>query len=248
VLAIDPSSSLSGGSILGDKTRMELLTREKDAFIRPSPASGTLGGVAARTREAMLLCEAAGFDIVIVETVGVGQSETMAAQMTDMFILLLAPAGGDELQGIKRGIMELADLILVNKADGELKPVAAKAVSEYRLALQLIRPRSAHWQVPVEACSALNDDGIDRCWQQVCAYREIMQAQGETAARRANQARAWMWSEINDTLAQRFRDDPNVRAALATVEAQVTSGRLAPMTAAQCLLDLFHTQAPKRQE
>lgn len=240
VLAIDPSSSLSGGSILGDKTRMELLTRNQSAFIRPSPSGGTLGGVAARTREAMLLCEAAGFDVVVVETVGVGQSETMAAQMTDMFILLLAPGGGDELQGIKRGIMELADLILVNKADGPLAQVASKAVSEYRLALQLIRPRSLHWQVPVETCSALNDQGLDDAWKIVATYHEQMDSHGEIAARRAAQAKAWMWAEINDVLGERFRRDPQVTAALATIESQVTSGRLPPTTAAQRLLDLFH--------
>lgn len=239
VLAIDPSSSLSGGSILGDKTRMELLTRRAEAFIRPSPSGGTLGGVAARTREAMLLCEAAGFGVVLVETVGVGQSETMAAQMTDMFVLLLAPGGGDELQGIKRGIMELADLILINKADGDLESAANKAVSEYRLALQLIRPRSAHWKVPVEACSALRDSGISECWQQVRAYREAMEAHGEIAARRANQARAWMWAEINDALAERFRRDPTINRHLEAIERQVTMGQLPPTTAAQRLLDLF---------
>jgi len=242
VLAIDPSSTLSGGSILGDKTRMERLTREKNAFIRPSPSGGTLGGVAARTREAMLLCEAAGFDVIVVETVGVGQSETVAAQMTDMFVLLLAPGGGDELQGIKRGIMELADLILVNKADGTLEPVANKAVSEYRLALQLIRPRSEHWQVPVEACSALDDRGIGDSWRTACTYHSSMTAAGEIGKRRAAQARAWMWAEINDALGQRFRADTNVRTRLESIEREVTDGRVPPTTAAQRLLDLFQNQ------
>lgn len=241
VLAIDPSSTLSGGSILGDKTRMELLTRDPSAFIRPSPSGGTLGGVAARTREAMLLCEAAGFDPVVVETVGVGQSETMAAQMTDMFVLLLAPGGGDELQGIKRGIMELADLILVNKADGELEHVANKAVSEYRLGVQLIRPRSEHWQVPVEPCSALQDRGIAESWRRMCDYREVMNAHGEIAVRRGSQAKAWMYAEINDALGQRFRANAQVRENLQAIEAAVTSGNLPPTAAAQRLLDLFQT-------
>lgn len=247
VLAIDPSSSLGGGSILGDKTRMEMLTRHHDAFIRPSPSGGTLGGVAARTREAMLLCEAAGFDVVVVETVGVGQSETMAAQMTDMFLLLLAPGGGDELQGIKRGIMELADLILINKTDGELEHAANRALSEYRLALQLIRPRSVHWQVSVEACSALNDSGIAESWRQVRAYRKVMKAHGEIGARRATQAKAWMWAEINETLARRFRADRGVQARLKSIEAQVTAGQLPPATAARRLLDLFQ-QGHKPEE
>ena len=239
VLAIDPSSTLSGGSILGDKTRMELLTRDPNAFIRPSPSGGTLGGVAARTREAMLLCEAAGFDVVVVETVGVGQSETMAAQMTDMFVLLLAPGGGDELQGIKRGIIELADLILVNKADGDLEPMANKAVSEYRLALQLIRPRSEHWQVPVEACSALRDSGIAESWRRMCEYRQIMQDSGEVTTRRGAQAKSWMHAEINEALGRRFRANEKVRAQLEAVEAAVASGKLPPTTAALRLLDLF---------
>ncbi len=247
VLAIDPSSSLSGGSILGDKTRMEGLTRQTDAFIRPSPSGGTLGGVAARTREAMIVCEAAGFDVVLVETVGVGQSETMAAQMTDMFVLLLSPGGGDELQGIKRGIMELADLILVNKADGELEQAANKAVSEYRLALQLIRPRSTHWNVPVQSCSALTETGMAESWRRVCEYREIMETHGEIAVRRADQARAWMWSEIGEALALRFRADRRVTAHLNAIEQQVKAGQVPPTTAAQRLLDLFQ-QGPSVEE
>lgn len=239
VLAIDPSSTLSGGSILGDKTRMELLTRNENAFIRPSPSGGTLGGVAARTREAMLLCEAAGFDIIVVETVGVGQSETVVSQMTDMFVLLLAPAGGDELQGIKRGIMELADFILINKADGDLEHIANKAASEYRLALQLIRPRSINWSVPVDTCSALAGTGVAESWRKMCEYREIMNLHGEFASRRAGQAKAWMYAEISDALGQRFRANLEVQARLLDVEASVTTGALPPTTAAQRLLDLF---------
>lgn len=241
VLAIDPSSTLTGGSILGDKTRMELLTRDPNAFIRPSPSGGTLGGVAARTREAILLCEAAGFDLVVVETVGIGQSETMAAQMTDMFVLLLAPGGGDELQGIKRGIMELADLILVNKADGELEHAANKAVREYRLGVQLIRPRSKHWEVSVEPCSALQDRGIAESWRRMCDYREVMNVHGEIAVRRGSQAKTWMYAEIHDALEQRFRANVQVRENLQAIEAAVTSGDLPPTMAAQRLLDLFQT-------
>ncbi|MFP6682248.1 MAG: methylmalonyl Co-A mutase-associated GTPase MeaB [Gammaproteobacteria bacterium] len=241
VLAIDPSSTLTGGSILGDKTRMELLTRDPNAFIRPSPSGGTLGGVAARTREAILLCEAAGFDLVVVETVGIGQSETMAAQMTDMFVLLLAPGGGDELQGIKRGIMELADLILVNKADGELEHAANKAVREYRLGVQLIRPRSKHWEVSVEPCSALQDRGIAESWRRMCDYREVMNVHGEIAVRRGSQAKTWMYAEIHDALEQRFRANVQVRENLQAIEAAVTSGDLPPAMAAQRLLDLFQT-------
>ncbi len=239
VLAIDPSSTLSGGSILGDKTRMETLTRRRQAFIRPSPSGGTLGGVAARTREAMLLCEAAGFDVVVVETVGVGQSETMAAQMTDMFVLLLAPGGGDELQGIKRGIMELADLILVNKADGDLTTVAARAVSEYRMALQLIRPRSEHWTVPVATCSALNDVGVAEGLRIIRDYESRMHTHGEIARRRSGQARAWMDAEINDVLGSKFRADPKVQKYLESIETSVLDGSLPPTTAAQRLLELF---------
>ena len=248
VLAIDPSSTLSGGSILGDKTRMERLTRDPNAFIRPSPSGGTLGGVAARTREVMLLCEAAGFDLVVVETVGVGQSETMAAQMTDLFVLLLAPGGGDELQGIKRGIMELADLIFVNKADGPLADVANRAVSEYRLALQLIRPRSEHWQVPVETCSALHDEGVREAWATACRYRDTMSTAGEIERRRGEQARAWLWSGVNDRLQERFRADARVRAALPRIEADVVTGRLPPTTAAERLLDLFQSESETKRK
>jgi len=179
VLSIDPSSAISGGSILGDKTRMESLARQPEAFIRPSPAGRTLGGVARRTREAMLLCEAAGFDVVIVETVGTGQSETAVAEMTDMFILLLLPGGGDDLQGMKRGVMELADLVLVNKADGPFLQAARQAAADYRLALGLMQPRLRQWQPPVELCSALEGTGISQIWKQIEAYRQALSASGE---------------------------------------------------------------------
>ena len=193
VLAIDPSSSITGGSILGDKTRMELLARDPNAFIRPSPAGRTLGGVARRTREAMLLTEAAGFDVVLIETVGVGQSETAVADMVDMFVLLLSPGGGDELQGIKRGIMELADLVIVNKADGDLVPAAKRAAMEYKSALHLMRPKSAHWRPDVLLASSLKGTGIDEIWAAVSAHREALEGAGEIASHRAAQAQAWMW-------------------------------------------------------
>lgn len=239
VLSIDPSSALSGGSILGDKTRMELLSRRHEAYIRPSPAGKTLGGVARRTREAMLLCEAAGFDVVIVETVGVGQSETAVAEMTDMFILLLLPAGGDELQGIKRGIMELADLILINKADGDLEATAKRSAADYRNALRLLRPRSANWTVPVTTCSALNHRGIGEVWDTIQGYREALSAHDEIMARRAAQARAWMWTETSESLLAALKDHPQVRRRLPELEAAVTENRLPPTLAARQLIESF---------
>lgn len=239
VLAIDPTSQRTGGSILGDKTRMELLSRNPLAFIRPSPAGGTLGGVARRTREAMLLVEAAGFDVVIVETVGVGQSETAVADMVDLFLLLLPPAGGDELQGIKKGIVELADLIVVNKADGDLAAAARHAEAEYRHALSMLRPTNPSWRVPVLSCSALLQQGIDRIWQMIGTYRDTLGANGDITRRRADQARAWMWSEIQDNLLDAFRRDPAVRAELPGLEKAAAAGTTTPGAAARRLLDLF---------
>ncbi|KZC97025.1 methylmalonyl Co-A mutase-associated GTPase MeaB [Oceanibaculum pacificum] len=239
VLAVDPSSARSRGSILGDKTRMELLARNPSAFIRPSPAAGTLGGVARRTREAMLLCEAAGFDVVIVETVGVGQSETAVADMVDMFLLLLLPAGGDELQGIKKGIVELADLIVVNKADGELDKAANRAVSDYRNALALIRAGSAHWKPPVLRCSALEGTGIEDIWQTIGKYRNAMAAAGQFQRRRAEQARAWMWNEVQESLMLALRHHPAVRDALPELESRVLAGDLPPALAARDLVARF---------
>ncbi len=239
VLAVDPSSRRSGGSILGDKTRMETLSRAPEAFIRPSPSGGSLGGVARRTREAMLLTEAAGFDVVLVETVGVGQSETAVADMVDMFLLLLSPGGGDELQGIKRGIMELADLVIVNKADGELTAAAKRAQSEYRLALQLIRPKSPAWAPKVLLASALTGMGLDDIWGQVADFGAAMDQAGEFERRRQEQAKAWMWTEIEDRLQARFRGHPAVAAALAPLEQAVGSGREPPGAAAERLLTLF---------
>lgn len=239
VLAVDPSSKRSGGSILGDKTRMQDLSTHADAFIRPSPAGNTLGGVARRTREAMLLCEAAGFDVILVETVGVGQSETAVADLVDMFLLLLLPAGGDELQGIKRGIVELADLAIVNKADGDLADAAMRTAADYRNALRLLRPPSPNWHVAVERCSALTGEGIADVWRMVERYRDALGGSGEIATRRAAQARAWLWSEIGETLLATFRRHPAVGRKIDAIEAEVVSGRTVPTVAARALLQAF---------
>jgi len=239
VLTVDPSSAISGGSILGDKTRMELLSRRPEAYIRPSPSGTTLGGVTRRSREALVLCEAAGFDVVIVETVGVGQSETKVADMTDMFVLLLLPGGGDELQGIKRGIMELADLILINKADDELQALAGRSAAEYRSALRLLHPRSADWKVEVRTCSARDNTGISEAWELVLQHREILEASGEFVTRRAAQARDWMWSEVSETLLTALQGDPEVCKQIPLLEAAASEGRIPPTLAAKDLLELF---------
>ena len=239
VLTVDPSSAISGGSILGDKTRMEQLSRRSDAFIRPSPTGNTLGGVTRRSREAMILCEAAGFDVIIVETVGVGQSETKVADMTDMFVLLLLPGAGDELQGIKRGIVELADLILINKADDNLVKLAGQAAAEYRNALRLLHPRSANWKVEVQTCSARDGVGIAEAWEVVLRHREMLDASGQFTARRASQSRDWMWSEVNDNLIAALQSDPQVRKEIPALEAAASEGRIPPTIAARQLLEIF---------
>ncbi|HEY5774455.1 MAG TPA: methylmalonyl Co-A mutase-associated GTPase MeaB [Xanthomonadales bacterium] len=239
VLTVDPSSAISGGSILGDKTRMEQLSRRPEAFIRPSPAGKTLGGVTRRSREALILCEAAGFDVVIVETVGVGQSETKVADMTDMFVLLQLPGGGDELQGIKRGIMELADLILINKADGEMQALAGRSAAEYRSALRLLHPRSANWKVEVRTCSARDGAGISDVWDLVLKHRSVHEASGELKTRRAAQARDWMWSEVSENLLATLQSDPGVRDQIPLLEAAASEGRIPPTIAARQLLELF---------
>jgi LAO/AO transport system kinase len=239
VLAVDPSSRRTGGSILGDKTRMEHLARDERAFIRPSPTAGTLGGVARRTRESMLAVEAAGFDVVIVETVGVGQSETAVADMVDLFMLLLLPGGGDELQGIKKGIVEIADLLLVNKADGELKQAASRAAAEYQSAVRMLRPAAADWIPPVNTCSALTGDGIAPTWERIGEYRDLMRSDGRLEKRRAEQARAWMWSEVDDALLAAFREHDGVRERLEALEQAVMDGRTPATAAAQELLAVF---------
>lgn len=245
ILAVDPSSAISGGSILGDKTRMETLSRRDEAYIRPSPAGTTLGGVTRRSRETLLLCEAAGFDVIIVETVGVGQSETKVADMTDMFVLLMQPGGGDELQGIKRGIMELADLILINKADGELKSLATQAASEYREALNLLRSRTADWKVKVQTCSALESTGIDDAWDVMSSYWDMLVAKDQLNPRRADQACTWMWSEVQDSLIADLKADRNVQEHLAELEAAASSSTLPAGKAAERLLEIYRRQGEK---
>lgn len=242
VLAVDPASKRGGGTILGDKTRMMQLARSPAAFIRPSSAGSARGGVARRTREAILLCEAAGFGAVLVETVGVGQAETAVAEMVDMFVLILPPAGGDELQGIKRGIFELADLVLVNKADGELAVAAHRAVADYASALRLIRPPLPEWQVPVRAVSALEGTGIAEVWTEVERFRTALERTGAWSQRRAEQARAALWAEIGESLLDRFRSAPAVTRRLACLEAEVIAGTRTPSAAARELLTAFLTQ------
>ena len=239
VLTIDPSSAISGGSILGDKTRMETLARRPEGYIRPSPAGTTLGGVTRRSRETLLLCEAAGFDVIIVETVGVGQSETRVADMTDMFVLLLQPGAGDQLQGIKRGIMELADLVLINKADDDLVQLAEQSANEYRHALQLLRPRSTEWKVEVATCSARDKVGVDSAWELIQAHQGALEDCGELALQRRGQARTWMWSEVQDSLIADLMDDPNVQKHIPELEQAASEGRIPATTAAERLLEIY---------
>jgi len=248
VLTVDPSSAISGGSILGDKTRMETLSRRSNAFIRPSPTGDTLGGVTRRSREAIILAEAAGFDVIIVETVGVGQSETKVADITDMFVLLLLPGAGDELQGIKRGIVELADLILINKADDNLMKLAGQAAADYRNALRLLHPRSANWKVEVECCSARDGVGISETWDVVLRHHEMLDVTDQYGARRAAQARDWMWSDVNDNLVAALQSEPQVRAQIPALEAAASEGRIPPTIAARQLLEIFLKCQKKRDE
>jgi len=239
VLAVDPSSARTGGSILGDKTRMARLSASDSAYIRPSPASGTLGGVAAKTREAMLLCEAAGFDVVLVETVGIGQSETAVCDMTDFFLALMLPGAGDELQGIKKGLVELADMIAINKADGDNIKRANLAASEYRGALHILTPRSEHWHPPVVTYSALTGTGIDTLWQKILDHRTAMNGSGEFAGRRREQQVKWMWSMLEQRMMARLRADVSVRAKVKRIEAEVADGRITPALAAEQIAELL---------
>ena len=231
VLAVDPSSARTGGSILGDKTRMARLAADPKAFIRPSPAAGTLGGVAARTRETMLICEAAGFDVILVETVGIGQSETAVADMTDFFLVLMLPGAGDELQGIKKGVVELADMLAVNKADGDNIRRAKAAAGEYRAALHILTPRSPTWAPPVLTYSALTGDGIAQLWDQVLAHRQQLSASGEFAARRREQQVKWMWAMLEDRFHMRLKADARLKARLPAIEKSVAEGTLSPALA-----------------
>ena len=239
VLAVDPSSSRTGGSILGDKTRMARLAVDPHAFIRPSPASGTLGGVAAKTRETMLLCEAAGYDVVIVETVGVGQSETAVADMTDFFLLLMVAGAGDELQGLKKGVVEIADMIAVNKADGDNVERAKLAAADFRGALNILTPASASWSPPVITYSALTGNGVPELWAQVLQHKDKLGATGELAERRRAQQVKWMWTMLEERLTARLRSDPAVRAKLKAAEAAVAAGTLAPTLAVEEIAELL---------
>jgi LAO/AO transport system kinase len=241
VLAVDPSSTISGGSILGDKTRMERLSREKNAFIRPSPSQTALGGVTRRTRESIALCEAAGFDVILVETVGVGQSETMVADMTDIFLLLLAPAGGDELQGVKRGIMEIADIILVNKADGDLKAQATRTCADYAGALQLMRkrPQDPDGFPKVMTISSIENHGLDKAWAEITALAKWRKKSGVQENRRKEQVLIWFQTEVENGLLARLKTDPAISKAWKSLENNVKSGKTPPDIAAQEVLALF---------
>jgi LAO/AO transport system kinase len=233
VLAVDPSSARSGGSILADKTRMPRLAADANAFVRPSPASGTLGGVAAKTREAMLICEAAGYDVVLVETIGTGQSETMVADMTDFFLVLMLPGAGDELQGLKKGVVEIADMIAINKADGDNVKRAKAAAAEYRAALHILTPRSPNWSPPVVTYSALTGAGIAELWESILDHRERMSKAGELDARRHGQQVKWMWAMLEDRVFVRLKSDPALKAKLPRIEAAVAAGRMSPAVAVE---------------
>ena len=236
VLAVDPSSPVAGGSILGDKTRMEQLSRETNAFIRPSPAGKALGGVALKTRESILLCEAAGFDVVVVETVGVGQSEHQVGSMVDFFLILLLPGGGDELQGIKKGILELADAILINKADGESENLANKTRLHYQSALSLLT-QSGFWSPEVRTCSALERSGIAEAWDMVRRFHDEALAAGHLASMRSEQNLQWMWQLTDQLLRQQITDHPTLTTRLSAIEAEVGAATLTPLSAAQRIID-----------
>jgi len=240
VLAVDPSSPVTGGSILGDKTRMERLSQRPEAFIRPSPSSGSLGGVAHRTREVMLLCEAAGYDVVLIETVGIGQSEVAVASMVDFFLVLLLPAGGDELQGIKKGVVELADALVVNKADGATREVAERTRLEYANALALMRTHQADsWQPRVLAASALELCGVEEVWQAIDEHHELVERSGELTRRRREQSRAWMWKLVDESIARSFREAPGMAEAIEREEQAVQEQKTTPAAAARALLEAF---------
>lgn len=247
VLAVDPSSARSGGSILGDKTRMDLLSRDPNAFIRPSPSQAHLGGVGRRSREAVALCEAAGFDVVLIETVGVGQSETVVAEMADLFVLLLAPAGGDELQGVKRGIMEIADIILINKADGDLKAAARRTCSDYSGALRLLRkrPQDPEGFPKAMMVSALENEGLSKAWGEMQSLNDWRREQGHWDQRRAEQARYWFEQEVRQALLAQLKTSA-ARSAMRDLGDEVAAGRMTPAIAARNLLDQIHTEAGGR--
>lgn len=239
VLAVDPTSTRTGGSILGDKTRMSSLANDDAAFVRPSPTAGELGGVTRMTRETILLCEAAGFDVVLVETVGVGQSETAVADMVDFFLVLMLPGAGDELQGIKKGILELADMIAVNKADGNNAQRAAAAAREYQIALHLTAPASPHWTPPVLTCAGLTGEGVETLWSHVEQHRRLLSESGDLERRREEQRVRWMWSMLDDRLLEALRTHPEVGKLLPELESQVRSDVTTPVSAVNTLIKAF---------
>ncbi|HIG24756.1 MAG TPA: methylmalonyl Co-A mutase-associated GTPase MeaB [Acidimicrobiia bacterium] len=239
VLAVDPTSTVTGGSILGDKTRMQKLANDPAAFVRPSPSAGTLGGVTRRTRETMVVLEAAGYDVVLVETVGVGQSETVVAAMVDIFVVLMLSGAGDELQGIKKGVLELADLIAVNKADGDHLPEARTAVRDYTAALRLTQPLNPCWRPQVSMVSSLTGDGIEELWASVLDHREALEAAGQWEEKRRSQRLAWMWAMVEDRLLAALRSDPTVLEVLKDIETQVQEGTMHPSAAAEALDQAF---------
>ena len=239
VLAVDPTSSRTGGSILGDKTRMQELSRDKNAFIRPSPTSGTLGGVTRVTRETIVLCEAAGFDVILVETVGVGQSEIMVSQMVDFFLALMLPGAGDELQGIKKGILEIADMIAVNKADGEMKNAANRAVMEYQHALDILNPKSANWKPRSLSCSAFTGDGLAAIWESICDYKGLLKDAGEWQEKRKSQQVEWMWAIIRERILSKIETNEKVQSLVPQLELQVAESKLTPALAALEILTIM---------
>jgi LAO/AO transport system kinase len=244
VLAVDPSSQRSGGSVLADKTRMEKLSAEANAFIRPSPSGGTLGGVARKTRETMLICEAAGFDVIVVETVGVGQSESTVASMVDFFLMLMIAGAGDELQGIKKGVLEMVDAIAVNKADGDNIARAKMAQKQYEFAMHLLTPSTPTWRPPVVTCSSLEGSvaGIEDIWEMVMEHRRKLTESGELVQKRKRQALDWMWFLVEEGLKERFHQHPKVKAALSDIRRDVEKGTVTPTVAASKLLFLLDNQ------
>jgi|TARA_B100001540_G_scaffold156778_1_gene138874 LAO/AO transport system kinase len=239
VLAVDPTSTVSGGSILGDKTRMTRLANTPNAFVRPSPSSGTLGGVTRTTRESMALLESAGYDIVMVETVGIGQSETVVAEMVDIFLVLMLPGAGDELQGIKKGVLELADMIAVNKTDGENEPKAFEAAKDYISALRLTQPTTSNWTPPVVNCSSLTGKGLDEVWEKIQDHKKILENSGEWEQRRQVQKMKWMWSIVQDRLSSDLHDHPSITEQVPELEKAVLEGKISATAAAETLLEIF---------
>ncbi len=246
VLAVDPTSSRSGGSILGDKTRMERLSTDSRAFVRPSPTSGVLGGVARKTRETITLCEAAGFDVVLIETVGVGQSEIVVANMVDFFLVLMLPGAGDELQGIKKGVLEIADMIAINKADGANKERAMAASGEYRAALHILTPQSNNWSPPVLTCSGLDNEGLDEIWRQICLFTETMTKSGEFEQKRKHQSKSWMREMLDNRILQQILSKQEIRSLISTLESEVIAQKVTAVAAVERVIQYVGEHSAQR--